>query len=184
MDSHRHDVGSCETLSEAASTIYSSISCLRLKKQRQPFDWGRRSTCSLRSRAISRIAQTRKAPARASFARYRGDCGTRHRRLEKEKPAISPPIQSNRSPPPPPSLLARWNRRARSHPRLRTSDETKPSTSPSSSRDAAALASRTCDPDDVHPQLGSVMLCAAFREDICFRMVSKDSEEEMSIIVK
>jgi len=75
--------------------------------------WGRRSTCSLRSRAISRIAQTRKAPARASFVRYRSDCGTRHRRLEKGKPAISAPIQSNRSATP--SLLSLL-RRPRPHP--------------------------------------------------------------------
>ena len=58
----------------------------------------------------------------------------------------SPSPSPNRSPPP--SLLARWNHRARSHPCRRTSDETKPSTSPSSSRDAAALASRTCDPGE------------------------------------
>ena len=111
------------------------------------------------------LAQTRKAPSRVSFVRYRGYCGTRHRRLEKGKPAISAPIQSNRSATPsllsllrrprphpigrpPPSLLARWNRWARSHLRRRTSDETKPSTLPSSSRDAAALASRTCDPGE------------------------------------
>jgi len=58
----------------------------------------------------------------------------------------SPSPSPNRSPPP--SLLARRNRRARLHPRRRTSDETKPSTSPSSSRDAATLASRTCDPGE------------------------------------
>ena len=90
-------------------------SCSLAPTRRRPLRYlkGKSSTYSLRPRAISRIVQTRKAPSRASFVRYRGDCGTRHRRLEKGKPAISAPIQSNRSATP--SLLSLL-RRPRPHP--------------------------------------------------------------------